>query len=208
MLNRILAAALLGLTAAPAQAVSPAKMLKEIQNQAVFCEGAYALCIRARCVAAPTLDRLGTYAVNHVVCSCEVEKGWSMGPGQCADRAPVVQNGQTFLISTYSNRFNGENRTLSCNNANTLWAWCYGAPCMVDPLDPTKATCTCPVASGPMQTLGGGCKERSCDAIYSAATPAGDAFANNHFYNYMKQNHPNYPANPPAPVCLVAPNAR
>ncbi len=186
------------------------KMLAQLkaENQAVFCEGRYALCIKAPCVAVPTLDRLGNYTVNHAVCSCEVETGLSMGPGQCEDRRPVRQDGRTFMISTYSNRFNTMNNTLrntlTCP-ADTTWAWCYGAPCVVDDRDPTKASCTCPLQSSAMQTLGGDCNQNSCKSIYSAATISGDAFANNHFYNTAKKDYPNYPANMPAQLCTAPP---
>ena len=64
------------------------------------------------------------------------------------------------------------------------------------------AVCKCPVNTGPMSTLGGTCDQGSCSKVWSAATPANDAFANKHFYNYMKKHHPDYPANPPALACL------
>jgi hypothetical protein len=35
------------------------------------------------------MDRLGNFTIDSAACSCSVESGWSMGPGQCADRAPV-----------------------------------------------------------------------------------------------------------------------
>lgn len=192
--------------AARAQTASPVdKIAEQIKSQAVFCEGTYALCIKAPCVPTVTLDRLGNYYVDHASCSCEVESGWSMGPGQCADRGPVRQGRRTFMISTYSNLFNtmngSLNNTLSCSNEHTVWAWCYGAPCVVDDRDPSKATCNCPLETGPMQTLGGGCNSGSCQYIYSAATPAGDNYANQHFADYMQAH--NYPHNPPAQMCVA-----
>lgn len=182
------------------------KNIAEIKNQAVFCEGQYALCIKAPCTPIPTLGRLGNYYVDRALCSCEVESGISMGPGQCADRRPVTQGSRTYMISTYSNRFNNMNNTLNntltCKDANTAWAWCYGAPCVIDERDPTKANCTCPIQTSPMQTLGGSCDQDNCKYIYSAATIPGDAFANNHFYNTVTKDYPNYPVNMAAKVCL------
>src|SRR5882762_11743165 len=93
-----------------------AETVEEIQNQANFCEGTYALCIKAACAGIPTLDRLGNYVIDRALCSCDVVKGISMGPGSCEDRAPVTQHGRTYLISTYSNRDNGTNRTLTCSD--------------------------------------------------------------------------------------------
>ena len=83
-----------------------------------------------------------------------------------------------------------------------MWAWCYGAPCVVDSNDPNKATCTCPVQQSAMSTLGGNCRQDACDGIWSAAVPLGDTFANAHFFRTMRQNHPNVPTNPPAQACL------
>jgi hypothetical protein len=167
----------------------------DIKRPAVFCRGTYALCIRALC----TPDVSGG---DHVVCGCVVEQGWSMGRGNCESRKPVINDGVTTIISTYSNRFNNVDKTLTCLNQETKWAWCYGAPCVVDPHDPKSAACNCPVRTGPMRTLGGSCNQGSCDQIWSAATPKADAFANRHFYTYMKAHHPDYPTNPPALACF------
>jgi hypothetical protein len=57
------------------------------------------------------------------------------------------------------------------------------------------------VESGPARTLGGDCKQSSCDGIWSAATPAGDVFANTHYYEWMTKNQPGTPVNGPAPAC-------
>lgn len=172
--------------------------------QSTFCDGTYALCIKAPCSPIPTLDRIGNYYVEHALCECNVVQGWSMGPGSCPDRAPMEQNGRTFLISTYSNLYNAEEKTLACGEGTT-WAWCYGAPCVVDELDPSKATCTCPVETGPGSTLGGDCHAGACNGIWSAATPAGDAFANRHYFEWMKRNQPGVPVNPPAAACTAPP---
>lgn len=160
-LKRLLVgAAVLALPAlASAVARDAGDTVAELQNQGVFCEGTYALCSKAACAGIPVLDRLGNSVVDHALCSCEVVMGWSMGPGQCADRAPMQKQGRTYLISTYSNLFNGSSRTLSCQN--TTWAWCYGAPCVTDQSDPTKATCNCPLMQGPAHTLSGDCRQQT-----------------------------------------------
>jgi hypothetical protein len=177
--------------------------VEEIENQATFCEGTYALCIKAACTGIPTLDRLGNYVIDRALCSCDVVKGVSMGPGACEDREKVTQHGRTFLISTYSNRDNATNRTLTCSDPKTTWAWCYGAPCVVDENNPDKATCTCPIMQSPMSTLGGNCRQDACNGIWSAAVPAGDKIANENFYRTMQRKYPNIPANPPAPMCTA-----
>jgi hypothetical protein len=191
-------------TFASAQDDSDAAQSAAIEQHATFCDGTYALCIKAPCVGVPTMDRLGNYVMDHAACSCEVVSGWSMGPGACVDRAPVTQNGHTYLISTYSNLFNGPadkptNRTLTCNDPNTVWAWCYGAPCAMDPHDPHKAVCNCPLEQSRMSTLGGGCDKGNCSRIWSAARPAADKFAN----SYFAKNSPGTATNPPAQACPV-----
>ena len=189
----------------PASAVAElrnaANTVVEIQNQANFCDSTYALCIKAPCSGIPTLDRLGNYTIDRALCECDVVKGVSMGPGSCEDRALVKQQGRSYLISTYSNRYNDTNRTLSCQNPQTIWAWCYGAPCVVDEKNPDKASCTCPLMQGAASTLGGNCRQDACEGIWSAAVPQGDVFANEHFYRTAQQKYPSLRVNPPAPAC-------
>src|ERR1700759_890335 len=70
----------------------------KLKAGATFCEGAYALCIKAAC--APIASTDGT--VDNALCSCEVVKGWSMGPASCSARMPVKKGSYTYLMSTYS----------------------------------------------------------------------------------------------------------
>jgi hypothetical protein len=203
LIRLILTALLVVLTAASsAQAQRDAAgTASELQKQATFCAGTYALCIKAKCSGIPTLDRLGNYVIDRALCACDVVEGISMGPGACEDREPVTQQGRKYLISTYSNADNDTNRTLTCSDPKTTWAWCYGAPCVVDPNDATKATCTCPLMQSPMSTLGGNCRQDACDGIWSAAIIPGDKFANEHFYRTVQQKFPAARVNPPAPAC-------
>lgn len=178
-------------------------------NQANFCQGTYALCITAPCAAVPTLDRLGNYYVNTGLCECDVivdsedSPAWSMGPGSCEDRALVEQNGRQFLISTYSNLYNPENKVVTCGE-DTLWAWCYGAPCVVDEEDPTKALCTCPLTQSAANLLISDCSDTGyCGEIWSAAVPPGDCFANCRYYEELTRM--GIPVNPPADLCTGGP---
>jgi hypothetical protein len=184
--------------------------LAGLQNQQpVFCNEVYALCIKAPCTETVAYDSTtGTYSIDQAVCSCEVLKGWSMGPASmsCSARAPVKQDGRTYIVSTYSNAFNqtalnGLSNTLSCDR--TTWAWCYGSPCVVDKGDTSKATCTCPLKTSKMSTLGGSCRQNACNGLWSAALPAADTYANNTFANYMATNHKDVPSNPPAQACMA-----
>lgn len=184
VLKSLFAAALLFLLPAFAQAQ-------------VFCNGPYALCIKAACV--PVTEPNGQ--IKRAVCSCTVEEGYSMGPAACSRRLPIKHGSTTHMMSTYSNFYNDQDQNMTCKIAGQTWANCYGAPCAVDAKDPKRAQCTCPVLTGEMVTLGGKCDKNRCDEMWSAATPVQNAFANNHFFKYMTSNHPNYPTKPAAKVC-------
>src|SRR5262245_53035769 len=80
------------------------------QGPNTFCKGKYALCIKAPCKPIVTRNSDGTYSVEQANCLCEVENGWSMGPGTCESRIPHPQDGHVYLVSTYSNLFNKADR--------------------------------------------------------------------------------------------------
>jgi len=176
-----------------------------IENQAVFCEGTYALCIKAPCTPIPSIDRLGNYTYDRAACACQIENGWSMGPGQCGDRIPVKNGHLIYMISTYSNLFNETDAALTCDKDNTTWALCYGAPCVADERNVKEGkglvTCTCPLKQSRMRTLGGDSNTAACESIWSAATPEAFDFANQHYAEFMRQH--NYPHNPPANMCAA-----
>jgi hypothetical protein len=167
----------------------------DVTRQAVFCQGTYALCIRALCTPDPS-------GGDTVECACVVQQGWSMGPGNCASRQPVTKDGVTTMVSSYSNAFNNVDKTLTCANKDTKWANCYGAPCTVDSHDPKAAACKCPTQTGQMSTLGGSCDHDNCSKIWSAATPPAQHIVSRYFYRYMKKHHPTYPTNPQAEACF------
>ncbi len=163
-------------------------------SDAQFCQGYYALCIKALC--RPTSDP------TRVECACNVENGWSMGPAACT----VKGRSQTTppkpgmaIMSTYSNAFDVKDSTLTCASDSTKWAWCYGAPCKVDGPKGDRATCTCPVCTGAASTLGGKCDQAACSQVWSAATPANDKFAAGYFYEHLKKQGVDVP--PPAAAC-------
>ena len=210
---RIIWLLLAAMLAIPAQANAASRdvggLAGKLKAAATFCNGPYALCIKAPCTAIASRGSGGA-TIDSALCSCDVVEGWSMGPASCAARQKVQQGNYTYLMSTYSNFFNATNKTLTCASADTLWAWCYGAPCVVDPDHPEKANCTCPVKQSAASTLGGDCKQNACSSIWSAATPQADAGANAIFAAYMKKNNPTVPSLPPAEACPAtsAPAAR
>ena len=137
--------------------------------------------------------------------------GYSMGPiYEPLAFVNTLESGKATPWLATSWTWGAGNKTLTCSSTETLWAWCYGAPCVVDPKDPTKANCNCPVKQSAASTLGGDCHQVACGELWSAATPQADAGANAIFAAYMKKNNPTVPSLPPAEACPAtqAPGAR
>lgn len=164
----------------------------------VMCQQAYALCIAARCVETSkhgltgkegdtftigggfaTLDEIRTYAD----CECLTIIGNNIGKAACDTAAPEgrARNGDQ-IISTYSFQQNNKRfRVLICDpddfSTELLYADCYNQPCTIDPMDPDKAICDCPVFPAilpgdidvPFITRGGDCRQAACLDIWSAA---------------------------------------
>jgi hypothetical protein len=186
------------LAAAPALAQDDISGDGSDSGPAVLCEGTYALCIIAPCEEVETSD-----GGRMAECACDViedspdSPAWSIGPGSCEDRVPVETDGRTVLISTYSNLYNGDNQVAVCDEA-IEWAWCYGAKCVVDPADPSKAICNCPIENSPANILGDCADELCANGLWSAATAAESCFANCDYYRQMEDHGG---ANPPAAAC-------
>jgi hypothetical protein len=136
----------------------------------VVCEGRYALCLSAPCTPIPVRDgKTGKIVVTRALCECEVANGPSLGDLACAARAP--EGDGRFLVSAYSFGETAIRPMMTCPGG-TPWAFCYDQPCVVDPKDPGKAQCTCPVrTAGEFQTLGGNCDKSKCGTLWSAAAP-------------------------------------
>jgi hypothetical protein len=165
---------------------------------AELCQETYALCITAQCEEVETESGRMAECVCDVIENTSDSPAWSIGPGSCGERAPVEKDGRTILISTYSNLYNtGDNQVAECEEAID-WAWCYGAPCAVDPEDPTKAICNCPMDTSPTNILGPCDQDLCSNGLWSAATPADDCFANCHYYEAMQEHGG---TNPPATTC-------
>lgn len=108
------------------------------------------------------------------LCSCEVTKGANYGTSVCGDRDAVVnKTGATQLVSTYALTQSASKPVLSCETGHP-WTDCLDYPCVVDPLNPLKAICSCAIqTTGDFVTYGGDCNVRTCkDAYWSAAAPS------------------------------------
>jgi hypothetical protein len=165
-----------------------AKVLEIVEDNATFCDGTYALCIKAPCEKEVSKN-------NEVRCVCAMETGWNMGPNSCADR-------KKNLTSTYSNLFNPNSATLTCPNP-IKWAWCYGASCEKESKDGRDvAVCRCPVVTQTAVILIDASKcttSDACSKMMSAASPKESSFANNHYYNWMTKH--GHQADPPSAAC-------
>ena len=120
----------------------------------------FALCTSASC-------EIDISDSKYAICHCDVESGANWGKTTCEERMPQG----TELSSDFSPIQAGPPlhlKALVCENEPT-WASCLDAPCTVDPNDPTKAKCKCPVATTtPWETLGGECDPAECDRLWSA----------------------------------------
>jgi len=145
---------------------------QEPEHKPVVCEGRYALCTSAACAPLATFNpKTGKVESTSALCECAVANGPSLGDLSCADRAPQGKDGN-LLVSTYSFGETATHPAMTCAEGSP-WAFCYDQPCVVDPKDPTKARCTCPLrTSGEYATLGGACDKAKCaTTIWSAAAP-------------------------------------
>lgn len=141
------------------------------------CDGSYALCAAAPCRPIPAVEG-GGFDPQESLCECVVEKGPNIGSGSCSSRSAGVEEG--LLISTYSFALAESDSTMTCPQGD--YTNCFGAPCVVDPKDPSKASCRCPIVSNdgrPFVTQGGGCDLSTCaSTLWSGATPDVDVFVN------------------------------
>ncbi len=119
---------------------------------AYICQQRYALCTNAACRPSP-------HDPNIVICDCVVKSGYSVGLLPCSHRAPHG----TALYSTFSTALvTSSSRAMTCP-ADVAWANCVDSPCRLDPSNPNKATCQCPlVKKGPSFTFGGDCNTNTC----------------------------------------------
>jgi len=129
-----------------------------------LCDQRYALCTSAACKPTPTNPSVS-------ICHCFVQDGYSMAYGSCEARKP---SGNRLSSSFSTQKLTSKSAIMTCP-ASVPWANCLDAPCEVDPKDPTRAICQCPVVeTGPSVIFGGDCDTAACtSAIWSGAAPPG-----------------------------------
>jgi hypothetical protein len=95
------------------------------------CQGTFALCTTAKCIAVPGQE--GTAS-----CTCDVKTGYSAGHESCQKAKEV---GARQLMS----RYYPVKYHVICSNSRP-WATCLDKLCTVDKDNPSKATCACSLA--------------------------------------------------------------
>lgn len=133
----------------------------------IVCNQGYALCTSASCIPDPRHP-------DYAICICDVKKGNSVGFSSCAVRAPKQNQYKTkIIISTFSFDQFPTKRGMTCPKGMP-WTDCVDAPCMVNPMDNTKANCSCKINHDQaFFTLGGDCDIKTCaTAFWSGATEA------------------------------------
>ena len=121
-----------------------------------------------------------------------------MGPGACSDRAPVQQHGRTYPDLDALQSFQRHASDADLLGPEDLMGLVLRRALRGRREGSEQGDVHRPVMQGAMSTLGGNCEKQSCGDIWSAAVPEGDAAANQRFYTYMHEHHPNLPANKPA----------
>ena len=135
------------------------------KKKPIICSQQYALCTSARCIPDPKDSRRS-------ICFCDVLDGKSLGHTTCDKRIPKKdKSGIIRVISTFSFEQFSRKNVMTCP-AGSPWSDCLDQVCVVDPMNPKKAICTCKIVnSGVSQTLGGNCNTSTCDTGYwSGAT--------------------------------------
>jgi len=141
------------------------------------CDQQYALCSAAQCVPNPDNP-------DEAICFCTVLEGKSLGKSTCDQRVPHTdQQGVRHVISTFSFGEASTKKVMTCPDG-TPWTDCLDQPCVVDPLDPSKAICMCKIVrTGSFQTYGGDCDQSTCEKGYwSGATVE----SNTEFTQFLK----------------------
>lgn len=136
-------------------------------SQPIVCSQEYALCTSAPCVPDPRHP-------GYALCSCVVEKGESVGYKTCQQRAPQTNQFKVKqLLSTFSFTQFSTKKSMNCA-LGLPWTNCVDSPCTVDPMDNSKALCSCPIEHHQaFFTFGGECNTTTCaSGFWSGATQA------------------------------------
>lgn len=134
------------------------------------CKQEYVLCTSAPCIPDPRHS-------NYAICSCDVENGYSAGYKTCVQRAAKIKSFKVKqLISTFSFEQFKSKKSMNCPQGKP-WTDCVDAPCTVDPMNASKAICSCQIKHDqPFVTFGGDCNMNTCSTgFWSGSMSASSA---------------------------------
>ena len=160
-----------------------------IKNKPIVCTQEYVLCTSAPCVPDPRHP-------DYAICSCVVETGDSVGYTSCEKRTAKQGQFKTKQVtSTFSFKQFNTKKGMNCARGKP-WTNCLDAPCTVNPMDSTKAICSCKILHDQaFFTFGGGCDLDTCaTGFWSGATKtSGNALRKSLFkqLNITKNPWPN-----------------
>jgi hypothetical protein len=105
---------------------------------------------------------------------CDVEEGPSLATQPCHTLEPTIVSGNLETVySTFSLRQMEHDhlKPLTCPGS-TPWTWCLNKKCIVDPMNPVKALCSCDIRrnEGDWVTLGGDQNPATCQRGYWSGT--------------------------------------
>lgn len=153
--------------------------------KAIVCNQEYVLCTSAPCIPDPRHK-------NYAICSCDVEKGASIGYKHCADRAAKQDAFKVKqLVSTFSFKQFTTKKGMTCPKG-TPWTDCVDAPCTVNPMDATKAICSCKINNHQsFVTLGGACNVNTCsNAFWSGSISSASEVLRNTLLEQLNRTPP------------------
>ncbi len=151
------------------------------QAKPIVCTQKYALCTSAPCIPDPRHP-------DYAICSCVVEKGDSVGYKTCEKRIPKPGSFKTTqIISTFSFAQFKTKKSMTCMKG-TAWTDCVDAPCTINPMDPSKAICSCKINhTQAFFTFGGDCDTSTCTTgFWSGATTTAGASLRNSLIGKLK----------------------
>lgn len=124
-------------------------------KKAIVCNQTYALCSAAKCTPDPRDNK-------KAICYCDNYQGLSAGTISCEKRKPYQDKmNVTHIVSTFSFENDGL-KGMTCESG-TRWTNCVNAPCTVDPTNPKKSICSCPIEkTGEIIVFGAKCNKHTC----------------------------------------------
>ena len=147
----------------------------------IVCTGEYALCASASCQPIPRYEKKalsqGSFQVESTMalCQCDNKNGINVAQVPCEYRGDGSEQSRVSTYSWADAADSPPKNVMHCES-QAKFTNCLNAPCQVDPLDPSKSVCTCPMTStadsgDQWVTFGADCSATQCaTTLWSGAT--------------------------------------